>query len=1434
VTKSTLRLVAGAILMAIYCAQAQVITTVAGTSFTFPSTPLLAPNAPLGYVKGVAVDASGNVYAADSDNNIIVRFVPGGQMTVVAGNGIGGFSGDEGPATSASLNSPVGVAVDLAGNLYIADGNNGRIRRVSNGTIRTVAGNGNAGFSGDGGPATSAALSSPSGVSLDLAGNLYVADQGNNRIRKVSNGTITTVAGNGNAGYSGDGGPATSAALNSPAGVAVDPTGNLYIADFDNYRIRKVSNGSITTFAGNGNFAVSGDGGPAIAAALSSPAGVALDSIGNVYIADLDNSLIRKVSGGTITTVAGTIGQRAFNGDGGPALSASLYLPFGVAVDSAGDLYIADTFNYRVRGVSNGTITTVAGNGDFRFSGDGGPATSAALNTITLAADSGGNLYITTALNNRIRQVSKGIITTIAGNGDAGFSGDGGPATSAMLNLPGGTAIDSVGNLYIADGFNGRVREVSGGRITTVAGNGGFGFSGDGGPATSATLYLPGDVAVDSFGNLYIADYDNQRIRKVSAGTITTVAGNGIAGFSGDGGPATSASLFRPVAVAVDSAGNLYIADQFNQRIRRMSGGTITTIAGNGNAGFSGDGGLAISASLDSPNEVAVDAGGNVFISDQANFRIREVLINNPTALLSPGQLQFTAASGGAPTAPQTLSLTSSADGLAFSVNVPSNATWLQVSPASGASPRLIQVIADPTGLAPNTYQTTMAVNTPNANPTSTTAEVTFTVTAAVPPTLWLDKQSLSFPYPAQGSARSQTITVSNTGGGSLQFTATTTTNAGGKWLSVSPTSAQVLPGSPVTVTVTANPAGLAPGAYSGQVNVTAGAQSQNVSVTMTISTLNQAILLSQSGLSFLAVQSGGVVPSQSFGVQNIGVGVVNWAASTSTLTGGNWLQVTPSGGSSDASAEITPRVTVSADASALSAGVYYGLVRVNAPGAANSPQVLTVFLQVLQPGSNVPPAVQPAQLVFAAPAGGESPGSQLIQVYNIVSQAKSFQSQVSADTGLSLIASPQDATLDPQQPTSIVVQPFTTDLSAGVYNGTMTLQFSDGTVSAVQVSVIVSNQGSTTSSSSGANIRPADSTSCTPSKLVPALNSLGQSFQVSAGWPAALIVSVKDDCGNPMPATGSVMVNFSNGDQALSLTAQGAGSWENTWQTTNATPTVTLTINAANQGLIGNAVVNGTLASQQQPPVFPSSGIVSAATAVAFTALAPGSAISIYGNMLAESAAAAQTLPLPSQLVNTDTQVFVSGTTAVGTSTGLQNVPLYYVSPNQVNALIPYEIATDTHLQLLVQRGSALSVPVPINTAQAQPAIFSATGEAGGVGVIQVYPAGGGTPYLASASTPAHVGDTIVAYCTGLGAVNPVVKDGAAPGGQLSSTTGTTQLMIGGQPALVSFSGLTPGFAGLYQVNAVVPSGTQTGTPVPVTLSIDGQTSRLVTLAIQ
>jgi uncharacterized protein (TIGR03437 family) len=366
---------------------------------------------------------------------------------------------------------------------------------------------------------------------------------------------------------SGDNGPATSAELNFPSGVAVDSAGDLYIPEPDNGRIRKISNGVITSVVGN---SLVGDNGPATSAELSYPEGVAVDATGSLYIADVGHSRIRKISNGVITTVAGN-GTQGFSGDNGPATSAQLALPEGIAVDSAGSVYIADRNNHRIRKVSGGVITTVAGNGTQGFSGDNGPATSAELDYPEgVAVDSAGNLYIADTYNARVRKVSGGVITTVAGDGTVGFSGDNIAATSAQL-VPAAVVVDSAGNLYVADNYNNRVSKVSNGVITTVAGDGAPGFSGDNGPATSAILGYPEGLAVDSSGNLYIADWGNNRIRRVSNGVIATVAGSGTGGFSGDNGPATSAELWSPQGVAVDSAGNVYIADNDNNRIRILT-----------------------------------------------------------------------------------------------------------------------------------------------------------------------------------------------------------------------------------------------------------------------------------------------------------------------------------------------------------------------------------------------------------------------------------------------------------------------------------------------------------------------------------------------------------------------------------------------------------------------------------------------------------------------------------------------------------------------------------------------------------------------------------------------------------------------------------------------------------------------------------------------
>lgn len=331
--------------------------------------------------------------------------------------------------------------------------------------ISTIAGNGATFFAGDGGQATSATLNQPYGVAADGAGNLYIGDQQNHRVRKVWwDGHITTLAGNGTATYNGDGIQATAASLKYPYAVLPDAAGNVYVADCNNLRIRKISTtGIITTVAGNGTDAFAGDNGQAVNASISYPHGIALDAAGNLYIADCFNHRVRKVStGGVITTIAGN-GATGFSGDGGQAVNASLYYPTSIAFDSAGNCFISDCFNGRIRKVApSGIISTIAGNGATSYSGDGGQATSAGIyHPYGIAFDASDNLIISDSLNNRIRRVSSnGIISTIAGNGATGFGGNGGRATSASMNNNRAISLDPAGNIYVADFLNHCIRKL--------------------------------------------------------------------------------------------------------------------------------------------------------------------------------------------------------------------------------------------------------------------------------------------------------------------------------------------------------------------------------------------------------------------------------------------------------------------------------------------------------------------------------------------------------------------------------------------------------------------------------------------------------------------------------------------------------------------------------------------------------------------------------------------------------------------------------------------------------------------------------------------------------------------------------------------------------------------------------------------------------------
>ncbi len=758
---------------------------------------------------GVAVDGAGNVYFADSFTRIRKVDASTGNISTVAGTGTAGDSGDGGAATAAQLNHPLGVAVDAAGNLYIADLVNHRIRKVdtSTGIISTVAGTGTAGYSGDGAAAAEAQLSHPWDVTADGSGNLYIADALNHRIRKVDTaGVITTIAGTGAQSYGGDGGAATSAQINYPHGVAADSSGNLYIAEGN--RIRKVdaSTGNITTVAGTGTQGYSGDGGAATAAQINGATGVAADGSGNLYIADYNNQRIRKVdaSTGIISTVAG-IGAFGYSGDGAAATAAQLFHPWDVTVDGAGNLYITDSYNGRIRKVdaSTGNISTVAGTGG--SIGDGGAATAAQLNSPQgLALDGAGNLYIADAHNDRIRKVdaSTGIISTVAGIGTFGYSGgDGGAATAALLRFPAGVAVDGEGNLYIADWDNHRIRKVdaSTGNISTVAGTT-QGYSGDGGAATSAQINYPDDVAVDGSGNLYIAN-GNNRIRKVDASTgiISTVAGTGAFGYSGDGGPATSAQIRGPSGMAVDGAGNLYFADWGNHRIRKVdaSTGIISTVAGIGAfnySGYSGDGGAATAAQLNSPQGLTLDSAGALYIADSYNHRIRKVDAAGVITTFAGTGMGGPDGDGGAPAEAQL----NSPVGLAFD-----SAGALYIADSGNHRIRKIAAPPPPSASAPSAPEPE-----PEAQPVGV-SELSFAPAPNADP----------------GEPMSQTLTL-RAEGGAVDFQALPSA----RWIEVSRAAGSVAQwrgrlaeGETITLRVTVNPLGLRPGTHRGRLYIRSG-----------------------------------------------------------------------------------------------------------------------------------------------------------------------------------------------------------------------------------------------------------------------------------------------------------------------------------------------------------------------------------------------------------------------------------------------------------------------------------------------------------------------------------------------------------------------------------------------------------------------------------
>jgi sugar lactone lactonase YvrE len=573
--------------------------------------------------KGVAVDAVGNVYVADTDNSTIRKVTPAGVVTTLAG--LAGNAGSvDGAGSAARFYNPRGVAVDAAGNVYVADTFNQTIRKVTPaGVVTTLAGLAwNAGSTD--GTGSAARFYNPGAVAVDAAGNVYVSED-NHTIRKITPaGVVTTLAGlAGNSGSTD--GTGSAARFKNPRAVAVDAGGNVYVGDYFNHTIRKITPaGVVTTMAGLAGNLGSTDG-TGSAARFQHPDGVAVDAAGNVYVADTTNHTIRKITpASVVTTLAGLAGNIG-NVDG-TGSAARFNYPRAVAVDVGGNVYVVDAASHTIRKVTPaGVVTTLAGSAGGIGSTDGTGDAARFSSPNGVAVDAGGNVYVGDHVNHTIRKISPaGVVTTLAGlAGNAGSTD--GTGSAARFNLPRGVAVDAVGNVYVADYFSSTIRKITpAGVVTTLAGSPGNTGSVDGAGSVARFCY-PRGVAVDTGGNVYVADSANHTIRKITpAGAVTTLAG--LAGNIGSGdGTGSAAQFSHPDDVAVDAVGNVYVADTGNSMVRKITpAGMVTKLAGLAGSSGSTDG-TGNAARFYSPRGVGADAVGNVYVADTYNHTIRKI-----------------------------------------------------------------------------------------------------------------------------------------------------------------------------------------------------------------------------------------------------------------------------------------------------------------------------------------------------------------------------------------------------------------------------------------------------------------------------------------------------------------------------------------------------------------------------------------------------------------------------------------------------------------------------------------------------------------------------------------------------------------------------------------------------------------------------------------
>jgi uncharacterized protein (TIGR03437 family) len=1190
---------------------------VAGTGFArFGGDGGPATAAALNSPRGVAVDSRGWLYIADNGNRRIRRVsLSRGTIETFAGGGTAVPTANGTPLSAALIATPSALAIDATDNLYVAFDSTA-IARVDYGatSIRLYAGRPGTPGTPTAGPAASSLFRLVASLSTDRAGNLYAADAQSISIVRINPAGRLEVL------------TTRSATFGAPTDLVADPAGTVYFVQNASPVIwRLQTNNSVDIYSGDPDRAgYTPNGTPRERALYGEDLRIGLDAKGLLVVADLRSARLRRVSA-TVDAILGP--ELLYAGEGAPATAALFYNPVSLAQNRAGTLYVSDPAARLVFAIdSRGVFRRFAGSGVLNAPYvDGRSALEGAFGApYGVAVDAAGNVYVADD-DCAVRRIgTDGAMRLFAGTpGACGMSRDGVAPREFRFGQLRGLVFDGAGNLYISDITNHKVWRIGAdGVIRTFAGTGQPGTSTTSLPAVQTPLNTPLAVAASADGSVYIADSQNHRVVRVGPeGRSTVFAGLGLRASTGDNGPASGAAVNQPGGLAVDGQGNLYIAEMGGHRVRRVnSSGTISLFAGTGAPGFRGDGGFAVNALLDTPTGLLVNPAGDLLIADRENHRIRRVLSAPPAVRISTTPVSVSLPDGEF-LRRGSLALPAPIPGINFEATVRYAATppanWLTVVPTRGALPVNLGYEVNTAGLPPGDYTASIVITVPNGTPRETIVPLSVRVPNR-PARSWFTSanQRLTLASPRGGSA-SYAVPITNPNAAPIVIQSAVLRGA---YLSVSPAEITVPPGQTGTFTILANAGNLTAGTYAGAVAFSGSNVTATVAIAYNVFAAASRLTISQTGLSFLAV-AGGAAPSEQVLYAPEGRRVT---VTTATTAGADWLSASADGN----------RVTVAVDPAGLNAGDFYGRVVVADEANPAQRQTATVILQVLPPGSEPSPEIGPAALVFTAAPGLDAAGQEITVSLLSNRQGSFTATAASQDGAAWLQISPASGPVSGGAPARITVQPDLSSLAAGVYRGAVTVTLDDGQSRTVSVLAVVANPVEANAKTPDRAASGCTNPNLFPQVIAPPANfsaTTGQPVRLAArvvdGCGNAHQPEGGGNAGVAVTGLGSQVVNLTHIGGGVWEATVTPNSTQDPVTLTYLALFTRGTFLAA-----GAEKVSGGIGNAVRPLVFADS-LTDAASFQFGVPVAPGTLVSLFGSNLNPQNAIPTTLPLPSRL---------------------------------------------------------------------------------------------------------------------------------------------------------------------------------------------------------